>query len=204
MSGVDFEAQPRYWFPKPYADFVQRLRVAGGFILLLAFAWLARPSRASLAVGLPVSLLGPLAACVGGRASRQRQGPGCLGPLCVLSQSAVYRNARCCSGRCSGGAKYLVGNPLLPRFPAGLFARRRIGRAAPARDLQLLSKLRAARKSFPAGQAIFGRPGEFFLDALLAKRRVQGGARMAYRGCLAVLEMLVCRHQAIRCGRPSL
>jgi protein-S-isoprenylcysteine O-methyltransferase Ste14 len=34
--------------------------VAGGFVLLAAFAWLARPSTVSLAVGVPVSLLGLL------------------------------------------------------------------------------------------------------------------------------------------------
>jgi protein-S-isoprenylcysteine O-methyltransferase Ste14 len=60
VSGSRSKGQPRYWFPKPYADFVQRLRVAGGFTLLAAFAWLARPSSASLAFGLPVSLLGLL------------------------------------------------------------------------------------------------------------------------------------------------
>lgn len=60
MSGPDPKERTRYWFPKPYADFVQRLRVAGGFILLAAFAWLAHPSGASLAVGLPLSLLGLL------------------------------------------------------------------------------------------------------------------------------------------------
>ncbi len=49
---------PRYWFPKPYADFVQRLRVAGGFVLLATFAFLANPSRKSMTIGLPVSLLG--------------------------------------------------------------------------------------------------------------------------------------------------
>jgi protein-S-isoprenylcysteine O-methyltransferase Ste14 len=31
----------RYWFPKPYADAVARLRVAGGFILVAAFLGLA-------------------------------------------------------------------------------------------------------------------------------------------------------------------
>jgi protein-S-isoprenylcysteine O-methyltransferase Ste14 len=60
VSGSDSKGQPRYWFPKRYADFVQRLRVAGGFILLTAFAVLARPCGISLAVGLPVSLLGLL------------------------------------------------------------------------------------------------------------------------------------------------
>ena len=45
-------------FPKRYADAVAKLRVPMGFVLTAAFAWLARPSHASLAVGLPVSLLG--------------------------------------------------------------------------------------------------------------------------------------------------
>lgn len=51
---------PRYWFPKPYSDFVQRLRVACGFALLITFAWLSRPSLLSMAVGLPISSLGML------------------------------------------------------------------------------------------------------------------------------------------------
>jgi protein-S-isoprenylcysteine O-methyltransferase Ste14 len=51
---------PRYWFPKPYADFVQRLRVAFGFVLLIAFAWLSYPSALSMAVGLPISVAGLL------------------------------------------------------------------------------------------------------------------------------------------------
>jgi protein-S-isoprenylcysteine O-methyltransferase Ste14 len=50
----------RYWFPKPYADFVARLRVPCGFLLLIAFAWLAEPTELSLAVGLPVGALGLL------------------------------------------------------------------------------------------------------------------------------------------------
>jgi protein-S-isoprenylcysteine O-methyltransferase Ste14 len=47
-------------FPKRYADFAQRLRVPAGFVLLLAFAWLSRPSRLSMEVGLPLSILGLL------------------------------------------------------------------------------------------------------------------------------------------------
>jgi protein-S-isoprenylcysteine O-methyltransferase Ste14 len=50
--------EPRYWFPKPYADFVQRLRVASGFLLLIAFAWFSRPSAQSLLLGLPLCLAG--------------------------------------------------------------------------------------------------------------------------------------------------
>jgi protein-S-isoprenylcysteine O-methyltransferase Ste14 len=48
----------RYWFPKPYADFVARLRVPSGFLLLIAFAWLSDPTEFSLVVGLPISALG--------------------------------------------------------------------------------------------------------------------------------------------------
>lgn len=52
------ERPPRYLFPKRYADVVQRLRVASGFVLLIAFAWLSKPTLRSILVGLPSSLLG--------------------------------------------------------------------------------------------------------------------------------------------------
>jgi protein-S-isoprenylcysteine O-methyltransferase Ste14 len=45
-------------FPKPYADFVARLRVPFGFLLVLAFALLALPTPQSLLLGLPISLAG--------------------------------------------------------------------------------------------------------------------------------------------------
>jgi len=45
-------------FPKPYADAVAKLRVPGGFLMVAAFLWLAAPTWTSLAVGLPVSILG--------------------------------------------------------------------------------------------------------------------------------------------------
>lgn len=48
----------RYWFPKSYADFVQRLRVPCGFLLLVAFAWLSHPTWQAIALGLPISVLG--------------------------------------------------------------------------------------------------------------------------------------------------
>jgi protein-S-isoprenylcysteine O-methyltransferase Ste14 len=47
-------------FPKPYADFVARLRVASGFVLVLAFAWFSQPDFRSFALGLPVSVAGLL------------------------------------------------------------------------------------------------------------------------------------------------
>jgi protein-S-isoprenylcysteine O-methyltransferase Ste14 len=47
-------------FPKPYADAVAKLRVPSGFLLVAAFAWLASPTRQSLLLGIPVSILGLL------------------------------------------------------------------------------------------------------------------------------------------------
>ena len=45
-------------FPKPYADIVARLRVPSSSLLVVAFAWFSRPTPFSLALGIPVSLLG--------------------------------------------------------------------------------------------------------------------------------------------------
>ena len=45
-------------FPKPYADGVAKLRVPGGFLMVGAFLWLSAPTWTSLALGLPVSILG--------------------------------------------------------------------------------------------------------------------------------------------------
>src|SRR5512141_172595 len=45
-------------FPKPYADAVARLRVPSGFLIVVVFAWLSRPTAESLAWGIPVSILG--------------------------------------------------------------------------------------------------------------------------------------------------
>jgi protein-S-isoprenylcysteine O-methyltransferase Ste14 len=50
----------RYWFPKPYADRVARLRVPAGFLLAALWAWLAEPTPASLGAGLPLGMLGLL------------------------------------------------------------------------------------------------------------------------------------------------
>ncbi|HEX4231617.1 MAG TPA: methyltransferase [Bryobacteraceae bacterium] len=48
----------QYWFPKPYADVVARLRVPCGFLLLVAFAWLSKPASESILTGLPFCALG--------------------------------------------------------------------------------------------------------------------------------------------------
>lgn len=45
-------------FSKAYADAVAKLRVTCGFVLVAAFLWLSEPTLASLAAGIPVSILG--------------------------------------------------------------------------------------------------------------------------------------------------
>jgi protein-S-isoprenylcysteine O-methyltransferase Ste14 len=57
---VLFRLTRRYWFPKPYADLVARLRVPFGFVLVAAFAWFSAPNAQSLAWGLPVAAAGLL------------------------------------------------------------------------------------------------------------------------------------------------
>ncbi|MBE7544217.1 MAG: isoprenylcysteine carboxylmethyltransferase family protein [Bryobacteraceae bacterium] len=49
---------PSPFFPKRYADTVQRLRVPSGFLLAIAFAWLAAPRWTTLLAGLPVCAAG--------------------------------------------------------------------------------------------------------------------------------------------------
>lgn len=51
---------PRYWFPKPYADRVAKLRVPFGFLLLVTFALLSKPTVESMFIGLPIAILGLL------------------------------------------------------------------------------------------------------------------------------------------------
>jgi protein-S-isoprenylcysteine O-methyltransferase Ste14 len=75
-----------YLFPKPYADFVQRLRVACGFLLLVTFAWLSRPSPGSMLAGLPISVLGLLLrAWAAGHLAKDRE-------LAVSGPYAYVRN----------------------------------------------------------------------------------------------------------------
>jgi protein-S-isoprenylcysteine O-methyltransferase Ste14 len=61
-------------FPKSYADRVARLRVPGGFLLVAAFAWLARPDWTSLSLGIPVSIVGlALRAWAAGHLSKNQE-----------------------------------------------------------------------------------------------------------------------------------
>jgi protein-S-isoprenylcysteine O-methyltransferase Ste14 len=72
-------------FPKPYADAVARLRVPGGFLIVIVFAWLAHPAARSLEIGAPVSILGLL---LRGWAA------GCLAKNQQLATSGPYAHTR--------------------------------------------------------------------------------------------------------------
>lgn len=54
------EKARRYWFPKPYADAVAKLRVPCGFVLVAAFLYFSAPDTRSLALGIPIAALGLL------------------------------------------------------------------------------------------------------------------------------------------------
>jgi protein-S-isoprenylcysteine O-methyltransferase Ste14 len=72
-------------FPKSYADAVAKLRVPGGFLMVAAFLWLALPTWTSLAVGLPISVLGlALRAWAAGHLEKNR----------TLAESGPYAHVR--------------------------------------------------------------------------------------------------------------
>ncbi|HWB86750.1 MAG TPA: isoprenylcysteine carboxylmethyltransferase family protein [Bryobacteraceae bacterium] len=67
-------------FPKRYADAVAKLRVPSGFLIVAAFAWFSKPNMPSLAIGIPVSVLGLLlrgwaAGCLAKNQSLATSGP---------------------------------------------------------------------------------------------------------------------------------
>jgi protein-S-isoprenylcysteine O-methyltransferase Ste14 len=72
-------------FPKRYADAVARLRVPAGFLLVVLFAWFSQPTFASLAAGVPVSLLGLML---------RAWAAGCLAKDRQLATSGPYAHLR--------------------------------------------------------------------------------------------------------------
>jgi protein-S-isoprenylcysteine O-methyltransferase Ste14 len=78
-----------YWFPKPYADRVAKLRVPCGFVLLAAFAWFSEPTMQALVLGIPISVVGILirAWAAGHLAKNQRLATG--GPY-AYSRNPLY------------------------------------------------------------------------------------------------------------------
>jgi len=74
-----------FQFPKPYADRVAKLRVPSGFLIVLVFALLSRPTRQSLIIGLPVSILG---------LALRGWAAGCLAKNRQLATSGPYAHVR--------------------------------------------------------------------------------------------------------------
>ena len=76
-------------FPKPYADFAQRLRAPGGFLLVAAFAYWSSPSVGSLLWGLPAAIAGLLMRgwAAGHLAKNQRLATG--GPY-AMTRNPLY------------------------------------------------------------------------------------------------------------------
>lgn len=72
-------------FPKSYADTVARLRVPSGFLIVVVFGWLSHPTAASLAAGLPISLLG---------LALRAWAAGCLAKNRELARSGPYAHTR--------------------------------------------------------------------------------------------------------------
>ena len=72
-------------FPKRYSDAVARLRVPAGFLLVVVFAWFSRPTFVSLALGVPVSLLG---------LALRAWAAGCLAKDRELATSGPYAHLR--------------------------------------------------------------------------------------------------------------
>lgn len=64
----------QYWFPKRYADTVAKLRVAAGFVLVIAFLYFADPTTKSLSIGASIAFGGLLLrAWAAGHLEKNRQ-----------------------------------------------------------------------------------------------------------------------------------
>jgi protein-S-isoprenylcysteine O-methyltransferase Ste14 len=91
-------SEPHYLFPKRYADSVQRLRVGAGFVLLIAFAFLAQPSPRSLLLGMPVALAGLLLrGWAAGHLAKNRE-LATSGPYAYLRNPLYVGTLVCASG----------------------------------------------------------------------------------------------------------
>jgi protein-S-isoprenylcysteine O-methyltransferase Ste14 len=123
-------------FPKPYADFVARLRVPSGFLLAAAFVWFSQPSIQSLLCGLPISVAGlALRAWAAGHLAKNQQlatggpyaytrNPLYLGTLIVAVGLAV-------AGRSVGLAVLFAGVFLLVYLPVILLEEQHLHRLFP-------------------------------------------------------------------------
>jgi len=106
----------RYFFPKPYADRVQRLRVPFGFFLVAAFAGLSHPTQLSLAWGLPVALCGvALRAWAAGHLAKNQQ-LARSGPYAWTRNPLYLGTALTALGLVLAGRSFILGALFLAAF----------------------------------------------------------------------------------------
>jgi protein-S-isoprenylcysteine O-methyltransferase Ste14 len=143
-------------FPKPYADFVARLRVPSGFLLAAAFVWFSNPSMQSMAYGLPISIAGlALRAWAAGHLAKNQQlatsgpyaytrNPLYLGTLIVAAGFAV-------AGRSAGLAVLFAVVFLLVYLPVILLEEQHLRRLFPeyADYARKVPSLLPRRKGWP-------------------------------------------------------
>ena len=178
-------------FPKRYADFVARLRVPSGFLIVAVFAWFSHPSAGSLALGLPVPLLGLGVARLGGRMPGQEPARP-RAALCLYAQPALHRNAAGGRGSGDSGPEPRPGHPFRGRLPDGLFACYPTGRTA------LTAAVSRNMRPMPGGFRRCGRAGgrhphgksnPFRMGLYLKNQEFQAGAGFYGRGVVSALEV---------------
>ncbi len=93
---------------KRYADFVAKLRVPSGFVLVATFAWLSRPSVSSLAMGVPVSLAGlALRAWAAGHLEKNRE-LTCSGPYAFVRNPLYIGTSLVAAGLVVASQRWLL------------------------------------------------------------------------------------------------
>jgi protein-S-isoprenylcysteine O-methyltransferase Ste14 len=107
---------PPALFPKPYADFVQRLRVPSGFLLILAFLFLSSPGPAALLAGLPAWAAGLAWRSWAAGHLRKNQQLTTSGPY-AWHRNPLYAGTLLASLGCAIGG----GGGLLPAFVVVVF-----------------------------------------------------------------------------------
>ena len=103
-------------FPKPYADFVQRLRVPAGLFLLGGFVLLARPSWMSILQGLPVIAVGmALRAWAAGHLEKNQK-LAVSGPYAYTRNPLYLGSLIVAAGFCIAAASWWLGVLFLAAF----------------------------------------------------------------------------------------
>ena len=132
-------------FPKPYADAVAKLRVPGGFLMVAAFLWLSAPTWTSLALGLPVSVLGlALRAWAAGHLEKNRTLAE-SGPYAYVRNPLYIGTLAVAAGFVIASRRWELGSALRRRVPVDLPSRGGTRGTASAVAVSRVCRLRAAR-----------------------------------------------------------